>query len=450
MNMIYLKDILQQGDDAIAAASTFLGLKMAQLDCSDVETISGEQLSLLFSKIPPNWEFEELGKAIVAESMSETLGIEFFEFVNNRGSSQSPVAKTNKISYGTQTPKKAVRDVTPISIYFTSPSVPLSTAPSPLNPIKVLDKVIAEYRDYLLTEFRAKDLQLKAALEKAIDQPLFLAQEPFYQAHRPFKSGEKWQNLPIDAKLARVMQQRSRSEFAYLHQSQAIDHLLGQNASPLVVTTGTGSGKTETFLLPVIQNAIADAAQFRRQAGLTAILVYPINALANDQFPRIQNYLKESAWEGAITVAKYDRGTKLKERQALRQNPPHILLTNYMMLEYLLVRPADREDIFANHRCRFLVLDEVHTYRGTLGSNIALEQLAQTPPTPRPLETGDLDDPLPWLEAYDAGVGSPLELKFLQLFEKHGFHPQKQTQPEVAELLGITLERVRQIAREEA
>jgi hypothetical protein len=56
----------------------------------------------------------------------------------------------------------------------------------------------------------------------------------------------------------------------------------------------------------------------------------------------------------------------------------------------------------------------------------ALEQLAQTPPTPRPLETGDLDDPLPWLEAYNAGVGSPLELKFLQLFEKHGFHPQKQ------------------------
>ena len=56
----------------------------------------------------------------------------------------------------------------------------------------------------------------------------------------------------------------------------------------------------------------------------------------------------------------------------MRRNPPHILLTNYMMLEYLLVRPADRDDIFANHRCRFLVLDEVHTYRGTLGSNIAL------------------------------------------------------------------------------
>ncbi|MUG94154.1 DEAD/DEAH box helicase [Scytonema sp. UIC 10036] len=59
-----------------------------------------------------------------------------------------------------------------------------------------------------------------------------------------------------------------------------MEHLLGQDASPLVVTTGTGSGKTETFLLPVIQNAIEDAAQFRRQPGLTAILVYPMNAVA--------------------------------------------------------------------------------------------------------------------------------------------------------------------------
>src|SRR5690606_31519806 len=60
------------------------------------------------------------------------------------------------------------------------------------------------------------------------------------------------------------------------------------------------------------------------------------------------------------------------KRAEMRKNPPHILLTNYMMLEYLLVRPADREAIFRNHRCRFVVLDEVHTYRGALGANVAL------------------------------------------------------------------------------
>ncbi len=120
-----------------------------------------------------------------------------------------------------------------------------------------------------------------------------------------------------------------------------------------------------------MENAWQDATKFSK-SGLTAILVYPMNALANDQELRIKQYLEESGLAGTISVAKYDRGTSQADREQLRKSPPHILLTNYMMLEYLLVRPADREAIFANHRCRFLVLDEVHTYRGILGSNIAL------------------------------------------------------------------------------
>lgn len=91
-----------------------------------------------------------------------------------------------------------------------------------LHPIKALDHVIDEYADYLRTEFRAKDLKLRAALEAELDAPRFLAQEPFYQAHRPFKSGARWRDLPIDAKLVKVMEDRSQSEAAYLHQAEAI------------------------------------------------------------------------------------------------------------------------------------------------------------------------------------------------------------------------------------
>ncbi len=240
----------------------------------------------------------------------------------------------------------------------------------PLNPIRVLDDVINEYRDYLTTEFRAKDAGLRNALERELDNRGFLAGDIFFQAHRPFKSGDRWADLPIDPRLAKTMQQRSRSETAYVHQSEAIKHLLGSDAGPIVVTTGTGSGKTECFLLPVVQNAIDDALKFKR-SGLTAILLYPMNALANDQLDRVKELLAGAGY-GNVSVAKYDRSTTQEERRALRANPPHILLTNYMMLEYLLVRPTDRDAIFANHRCRFLVLDEVHTYRGTLGSNIAL------------------------------------------------------------------------------
>ncbi len=240
-----------------------------------------------------------------------------------------------------------------------------------LHPIKILEHVIEEYRDYLLTEFRAKDPDLRAALERELGAPGFLAREPFYQAHRPFKDGKRWRDVPLDARLADVMVRRTGKEHAYIHQSQAIDELLSPEARPVVVTTGTGSGKTEAFLLPVIQNAFEDSVRFKKP-GLTAILIYPMNALANDQEIRIKDYLAESGFAGAIRVEKYDRSTSQKKREEMRENPPHILLTNYMMLEYLLVRPADREDIFANHRCRFVVLDEVHTYRGVLGSNIAL------------------------------------------------------------------------------
>lgn len=239
-----------------------------------------------------------------------------------------------------------------------------------LNPITVVDQVLSEYRSYLSTEFQARDSQLRAALEFALDEAGFLAQEPFFQAHRPFKSGKRWQDLGLDAALAKVMVQRSDSDTAYLHQSEAIAHLLGPEAGPLVITTGTGSGKTECFLLPVIQNAIEDSVR-HKHSGLTALLIYPMNALANDQEERIRQYL-EASGHTHVKVARYDRSTKTDERQRLRENPPHILLTNYMMLEYLLVRPSDRDALFANHRCRFVVLDEVHTYRGSLGANIAL------------------------------------------------------------------------------
>jgi len=239
-----------------------------------------------------------------------------------------------------------------------------------LNPVVVLDRVLAEYREHLRTEFRAKDPGLRASLEAELDRRLFLAQEPFFQAHRPFRKGKHWSELGLDPRLARAMAERTRNEPSFHHQSLAIEELLSSNPRPVVVTTGTGSGKTEAFLLPVLQNAVDDATQFTN-SGLTALLVYPMNALANDQELRIKQLLEASGF-GFVKVGKYDRSTPESERETMRSSPPHILLTNYMMLEYLLVRPLDREAIFANHRCRYLVLDEVHTYRGGLGTNIAL------------------------------------------------------------------------------
>lgn len=248
----------------------------------------------------------------------------------------------------------------------------------PFNPIAVLDEVTEEYKGYIKSEFRARDPVLRQRLNEALERDRFLCREPFFQAHRPFATGAKWRDLPLDSKFATVMEDRAKGahsktwEHAYTHQSKAIAELLSPTPRPVVVTTGTGSGKTEAFLLPVLQNALLDSRAFEGKPGLTAVLVYPMNALANDQRERIAAYLGAAGLEGAIRVEQYDRSSSQEDRQRMRDKPPHILLTNYMMLEYLLVRPADRDAIFANHRCRFLVLDEVHSYRGSLGANIAL------------------------------------------------------------------------------
>ena len=191
-----------------------------------------------------------------------------------------------------------------------------------LHPIKALDQVIEEYRDYLMTEFRAKDPALKAALEAELDKPGFLSQEPFFQAHRPFKEGDRWRDLPVDARLAGVMEQRSGGERAYLHQSAAIRELLSPDPRPVVVTTGTGSGKTECFLLPAIQNAFEDGNTFKRP-GLTAILVYPMNALANDQLERIEQYLKSSGFDGTVRVAVRPRHQPVGAGRAAEEPPAH-------------------------------------------------------------------------------------------------------------------------------
>lgn len=241
-----------------------------------------------------------------------------------------------------------------------------------LNPIKALDHVIDSYQDYLETEFRARDERLQAALREALERPLFLAQEPFFSAHTPFEKGKPWEQFGLDDRLAKALRSRAGGNDSYLHQSLAIEHLISTSDVPLVVSTGTGSGKTEAFLAPILNAAIEDAITTKNRAGMIAILLYPMNALANDQLERIRWYLRESGWDGTIRVEQYNRGTSQEEREAMRQNPPHILLTNYQMLEYLLVRPADREALFQNHRMRYVVLDEVHTYGGTLGTHVAL------------------------------------------------------------------------------
>jgi ATP-dependent helicase YprA (DUF1998 family) len=179
----------------------------------------------------------------------------------------------------------------------------------------------------------------------------------------------------------------------YAHQERAIRKVVTEQRN-LVVATGTGSGKTESFLIPLLQTLFAESAEKRRQKGVRALLLYPMNALANDQLKRLRGLLKTvpDISFGRFTGETENTHTKALERfrlenpgetplpnermsrEQMRETPPDILITNYAMLEYLLLRPEDTVffDSPYNKHWSMIVLDEVHTYNGALGVEIGM------------------------------------------------------------------------------
>ncbi|MFE9964068.1 DEAD/DEAH box helicase [Streptomyces sp. NPDC005525] len=178
----------------------------------------------------------------------------------------------------------------------------------------------------------------------------------------------------------------------YRHQEQALRKAAaGRN---LVVATGTGSGKTESFLLPILNALAAEHARGTLSPGIRALLLYPMNALANDQMKRLRRLLAEAPH---ITFGRYTGDTKddprraadtfeqlnpgeprlpneLLSRREMRATLPHILLTNYAMLEYLLLRPQDLDLFEGDHAggWKFIVVDEAHVYDGARGAELAM------------------------------------------------------------------------------
>ncbi len=155
----------------------------------------------------------------------------------------------------------------------------------------------------------------------------------------------------------------------YLHQTQAIS--LAAAKQSYVVTTGTGSGKSLSFFIPIVDSILRAKAE-GKAAGTSAIIIYPMNALANSQMEEINKFLL--GCEGSFTVARYTGQDSAAEREAIANNPPDILLTNYMMMELILTRGTDVDKRVMEHCAglKFLVLDELHTYRGRQGADVAL------------------------------------------------------------------------------
>ena len=269
-----------------------------------------------------------------------------------------------------------------------------------MNPIELAREIEERYRRYLKTTFYFKDPKLRVSFEEALSSG-HLSKGPYLEATPVFKRGQTPRalfrsslGLEPDQVFLNVMQENT--PLLYQHQEQAIQRVFeGHN---VVVATGTGSGKTEAFLYPILIHLYQEFKGGKLYPGVRALILYPMNALANDQRERlgeIRKRLDEGNSSFRFTFGQYIGETPRDEndsrghardhmanrlpgelvlRSEMRREPPHILLTNYSMLEYLLLRPYD-SPVFDNGRARwwtFLVLDEAHQYRGSRGIEMAM------------------------------------------------------------------------------
>ncbi|WP_221028907.1 DEAD/DEAH box helicase [Actomonas aquatica] len=160
----------------------------------------------------------------------------------------------------------------------------------------------------------------------------------------------------------------------FQHQQEALSKAAGSSSQSYVVTTGTGSGKSLSFFIPIIDR-ILKAKDADSTPRTRAIIIYPMNALANSQLEEVRKFLGNLApADSSIRVDRYTGQEDDKIRKEIAANPPDILLTNFMMLELILTRYEETDRLVVDH-CRgleYLVLDELHTYRGRQGADVAM------------------------------------------------------------------------------
>ena len=238
-------------------------------------------------------------------------------------------------------------------------------------PSTVAAEVTDALKDFLATGFSPSNPALANVVDDFLADADNLAKGPYLSIDLPFRGapegGEPFPEIPF----GHTPHRHQRIAFGRLAQGQST-----------VVATGTGSGKTECFLYPVLEHCRTHAGE----PGIKAILIYPMNALASDQARRIAGIIHDTpSLRSRVTAGLYvgEGDASRRERMApdhlvenrdvLRQQPPDILLTNYKMLDLLLTRPIDftlwRHN--AAGTLRFLVVDELHTFDGAQGTDLA-------------------------------------------------------------------------------
>lgn len=260
--------------------------------------------------------------------------------------------------------------------------------------------VVGELRsalvEYLASTFALADDDVRVSLSSFLEETgdgIFRG--PYLRVRTPFR--------PVDPSWKWPLDWQPEGFVPHVHQGTAFERLTtvdGHQPLPTIVTTGTGSGKTEAFLFPLLDHCAR--ARGRGEGGIKALILYPMNALASDQAGRIASLIAANPDLAGVTAGVYlgDGGRHdsmgsdhlIDKREIMRASPPDILLTNYKMLDFLLLRREDRDLWAVNNpeTLRYVVLDEFHTYDGAQGTDVAmlLRRLGRT------LEMNDERGPL--------------------------------------------------------
>lgn len=248
------------------------------------------------------------------------------------------------------------------------------------NVFQFRDQLIERYGSFSRSFVRIAASDIQAEVEHQYAQGRYWP-EPLVQINPNYQRQGTVQNLAAQgvlhaacAEIFQVGKSEGSPEPLHLYKHQMEALAKGQERQSYVVTTGTGSGKSLSFFIPIIDR-ILKAKQSDGKARTRAIVIYPMNALANSQLEELDKFLHGYAPElRPFTVKRYTGQESKAERRAIADDPPDILLTNFMMLEYILTRfdEVDRRVVEHCEGLEFLVLDELHTYRGRQGADVAL------------------------------------------------------------------------------
>ncbi len=246
-----------------------------------------------------------------------------------------------------------------------------------MNVFNLRDQLVSDYSQYVRSYIQIRDERISQHVTQRLDEGM-LWPEPLIQLNPSFEPGAWIDDLVTEGLLheecANIFRKdkstTSTGDKMRLHRHQEEAARIAKLGVNYVMTTGTGSGKSLGYILPIVDHVLRRGSG----KGIQAIIIYPMNALANSQNGELIKFLCHGYPNGQppVRFAQYTGQEDNATRDEIVNHPPDILLTNYVMLELILTRPFERRLIDAAKGLRFLVLDELHTYRGRQGADVAM------------------------------------------------------------------------------